>query len=50
MNVPAPDVIKVTFASRSRYKAKDSDEIFPMLLDSTNDQRSADIVIGAFRF
>lgn len=45
--MPAPDVIEAAFARRSRYKAKDSDEIFPTLLDSTHDPRSADIVIGS---
>lgn len=50
MNVPMPDFIEVTFVSRSRYKTKDSDEIFPTPLDAPNDCRFADIFIGTFRF
>ncbi len=49
-NIPLPDVLEVTFASRGRYSFIETRELFPTPLDAPNYPGSADIVLGAFRF
>lgn len=48
--VPFPELLEVTYASRSRYEFKPADEIFPTLLDSPNDPNVADFFLGRFKF
>jgi hypothetical protein len=49
-NIPLPDALEVTFASRGRYSFTETKELFPTPLDAPNYPDSADIVLGAFRF
>jgi hypothetical protein len=49
-NIPLPDFLEVTFASRGRYSFTETNEVFPTSLDTPNYPDSADIVLGAFRF
>jgi hypothetical protein len=49
-NVPIPDVLEVTFASRSIYQPLDKIELFPTALDQPNQPGRADIFLGPFRF
>jgi FkbM family methyltransferase len=49
-NVPLPDALEITFASRRRYDFADSNEVFPTPLDSPNSDKVPDIVLGSFRF
>jgi hypothetical protein len=49
-NIPLPDFLEVTFASRGRYSFTETTELFPTPLDAPNYPDSADIVLGAFRF
>jgi hypothetical protein len=49
-NIPLPDFLEVTFASRGRYSFTETKELFPTPLDTPNYPDSADIVLGAFRF
>ena len=41
-----PEVLEVTYASRSRYVFTDSDEVFPTELDAPNDPGLREIVLG----
>jgi len=49
-NIPLPDVLEVTFASRCRYSFTQSTETFPTPLDMPNLPQVADIMLGSFRF
>jgi FkbM family methyltransferase len=49
-NIPLPDFLEATFASRGRYSFAETREVFPTPLDAPNYPGSADIVLGAFRF
>jgi hypothetical protein len=49
-NVPFPELLEVTFASRRFYTFADSDEVFPTSLDAPNRPDLPDIHLGAFRF
>jgi hypothetical protein len=49
-NVPIPLCIELSFASRSRYSFKPSDEIFPTSLDASCAAGVADYFLGSFRF
>lgn len=48
--VPIPDVIEVTFVSKSLYEAEASTETFPTELDAPNDAKRADYYLGSFSF
>jgi hypothetical protein len=49
-NIPVPEYLEVTFASRIRYSFADSDEKFPTPLDAPNAPAIPSIVLGTFRF
>jgi hypothetical protein len=49
-NIPVPDVLEISFASRRRYTFADSNEVFPTPLDAPNCPHIADIRLGTFRF
>jgi hypothetical protein len=49
-NIPVPEYLEVTFASRARYSFAGSDETFPTRLDAPNAPTIPSIVLGAFRF
>ena len=49
-NVMIPNVFEVTFANRSIYSFKDTDEIFPGPLDRPNNPTCPDMYLGSFRF
>ncbi len=49
-NVPIPNAMEISFASRSRYSFAPSDELFPTELDRPNSSISPDHFLGAFRF
>lgn len=49
-NLPLPDVLEVTFASRDRYSFDETSEVFPTPLDAPNSPHVADIRLGTFRF
>jgi hypothetical protein len=49
-NIPLPDLLEVTFASRARYSFVESDETFPTALDAPNCPNIANIMLGTFRF
>jgi hypothetical protein len=49
-NIPLPDFLEVTFASRARYSFVESNETFPTALDAPNCPHLAPIVLGTFRF
>jgi hypothetical protein len=49
-NIPLPDILEITFASRSRYSFAENIETFPTPLDAPNSPQFADIVLGSFRF
>lgn len=49
-NIPLPDVLEITFASRRRYRFVDSSEVFPTALDAPNNAEIPDIWLGSFRF
>jgi hypothetical protein len=48
-NVPVPNVVEISFASRSRYTFTPSDELFPTPLDIASGV-APDIFLGSFRF
>jgi hypothetical protein len=48
--IPLPDVLEISFASRARYRFEPSDETFPTLLDAPCAPERLDYVLGAFRF
>lgn len=48
--VPFPNVLELTFASRSRYDFLPSDEMFPTPLDYANGSHMPDIFLGRFEF
>jgi FkbM family methyltransferase len=49
-NISVPDVLEISYASRSRYAVTETSEIFPTPLDSPNCPHIADIRLGTFRF
>ena len=49
-NVAIPQTLEVSFANRSCYSFKDSDEIFPTAIDKPNNSSVADIYLGRFCF
>jgi hypothetical protein len=49
-NVAFPQVLEVSFASRSRYEFGETDEVFPTSIDQPNDPRFPDLFLGSFRF
>jgi hypothetical protein len=49
-NIPVPDLLEITFASRARYRFVENDETFPTPLDAPNCPKTASIVLGMFRF
>ena len=49
-NIPLPDVLEVTFASRARYRFAETDEIFPTPLDMPNKKEYPDLCLGSFKF
>jgi Methyltransferase FkbM domain len=49
-NVPFPEVLEVTFASKERYIFEDSHETFPTSIDKPNWSRVADLYLGQFKF
>jgi hypothetical protein len=49
-NIALPDLLEVTFASRTRYSFSESNETFPTPLDAPNCPNLASIVLGTFRF
>jgi hypothetical protein len=49
-NVPFPEVLEVTFASKERYIFEDSEETFPTSVDKPNWPRAADLYLGHFKF
>jgi hypothetical protein len=49
-NIPVPDLLEITFASRARYTFIENNETFPTPLDAPNCAKTASIVLGTFRF
>jgi hypothetical protein len=49
-NVPVPQSLEVTFASRAHYTPEPTAEIFPTSLDRPNQPERADLYLGHFRF
>jgi hypothetical protein len=49
-NVPIPEVIEVTYVSRSMYRFAGSTEICPTPLDRPNDESRPDIFLGSMQF
>jgi FkbM family methyltransferase len=49
-NIALPDLLEVTFASRSRYSFLESNETFLTPLDTPNCPNVPSIVLGTFRF
>jgi hypothetical protein len=49
-DVVIPNVIEMTFANRSLYSFKESDEVFPGEFDKPCDPARPDIQLGAFQF
>jgi hypothetical protein len=49
-NIPLPDLLEVTFASRARYTFVEDNETFPTPLDAPNCPKLASIMLGTFRF
>jgi hypothetical protein len=49
-NVPLPEVLEVTFASRARYRFTENRDTFPTPLDAPCCPGLADIALGLFRF
>jgi FkbM family methyltransferase len=49
-NIPLPDVLEITFASRGRYFFEESNETYPTPLDAQNDPNRPDLVLGTFKF
>ena len=49
-NVIVPNVIEATFANRSMYDLRDSNELFPGPMDIACDSHTADLFLGSFRF
>lgn len=49
-NIPLPDVLEISFASRARYRFEPSQETFPTPLDAPCSPDKPDYILGAFRF
>jgi hypothetical protein len=49
-NVPFPEVLEVTFASKERYTFEDCHETFPTSIDKPNWSQTADLYLGQFKF
>lgn len=49
-NIPLPDVLEISFASRARYRFEPSQETFPTRLDAPCSPNNPDYILGAFRF
>jgi hypothetical protein len=49
-NMPLPDVLEISFASRARYRFEPSEETFPTPLDAPSSPKQPDYILGAFRF
>jgi hypothetical protein len=45
-NIPFPELLEVTYASRSRYTFEPADEIFPTQLDAPNEPNRPDLELG----
>jgi hypothetical protein len=50
LGVPIPDVLEVTYARRSSYSFKSSEQCFPTELDRPNCPDVPDIYLGTFKF
>ena len=49
-NVPFPEILEVTYASRARYLFERSNEVFPTALDAPNLPDRPDFYLGCFVF
>jgi hypothetical protein len=49
-NTAFPEILEVTFASRTRYRFTETADVFPTPLDAPNREDLPDIVLGSFRF
>lgn len=49
-NIPLPELLEVTFASRARYSFAEGNETFPTPLDAPNCPNLPSIMLGTFRF
>jgi hypothetical protein len=47
-NIPFPELLEVTYASRMRYKFETAEEIFPTSLDAPNEPNKPDLFLGQF--
>jgi hypothetical protein len=49
-NIPIPQSLEITFASRVRFTPSETAETFPTSLDRPNERNRADLYLGGFRF
>jgi hypothetical protein len=49
-NIPVPESLEVTFASRAHFLLQDVPQTYPTALDRPNERGRADLYLGQFRF